>query len=1016
MNGRTQAYLDLAAMPQVGALLLDARPALVFRGDGSAVLWANASGVAFLGEPDLAALLARSFRRDAPLAVQLARLAKALPTDHDRLEILRFSFGVTQTAMPAACRRLELGAGARAVLLVGTAAGTRELLSTRAERLADIVAGSDSLAAVLDGDGRVLGASGGFEALEPASAALDALILEAGQAGRPVVRQSITIGSVSRNAGVARVGIGGEHLFLLIVGPERPAATTPIAATPVETEMAAETVAASPVAAPDVGPAGEESEPQETDAPEPAGGPIGVESPTRFLWQSDAAGCITFVSSELAKAVGEDNAPLPDETWKAMALRLGLDADGDLGEALTALATFTAVRLFWPLGDGDESVAVDLAGIPEFARDRTFRGYRGFGTIHPEVRRPRLRPATATETPPPAASGATATQPGPEASPAPPAPRTPVSDDLDDVARELIEGTPSHDAHAPAPTPPVAEEDRRTDVAAAAKSNVVHIAAPPTRILPRRLSGSEEEAFRRIAEALGARIVEAADAGAVAEASQSAAPPPVPDTTILDRLPVGVAIHRDGRTLYANRALLELLGYDDLAGLVAAGGASAVFPGDHGPRTATNGEAGTLDALRRDGRRVAVEARLHAVPWAGATAMMLSLVRAPTEPEPPAMPAPIVDEASAGRVRELETILDTATDGVVIIEDDGTIAGINRAAEALFGIETADVTGTAFTELLAEESRKAALDYIDGLSANGVASVLNDGREVIGKVPRGGLIPLFMTIGRLGESGKYCAVLRDITHWKNVEEELVAARRAAEAANAQKSEFLAKISHEIRTPLNAIIGFSEVMMEERFGPIGSERYRSYLRDIHLSGEHLMSLINDLLDLSKVEAGKLDLNFEAVSLNDVIRECVALMQPQANRERIIIRSSLSTSLPNVVADLRSLRQILLNLLSNAIKFTRSGGQVIVATALEDSGEVVVRIRDTGVGMTADDIDTAMKPFRQVATSGRPGEGTGLGLPLTKALVEANRASFAIDSVPNQGTLVRVTFPTTRVLAG
>ena len=206
------------------------------------------------------------------------------------------------------------------------------------------------------------------------------------------------------------------------------------------------------------------------------------------------------------------------------------------------------------------------------------------------------------------------------------------------------------------------------------------------------------------------------------------------------------------------------------------------------------------------------------------------------------------------------------------------------------------------------------------------------------------------------------------------------------------------------------------MMAERFGPVGNDRYKSYLRDIHLSGEHLMSLINDLLDLSKVEAGKLDLNFESVAVNATIQECVALMQPQANRERIIIRTSLSASLPNVVADLRSLRQILLNLLSNAIKFTKAGGQVIVATAMEDSGEVVVRIRDTGIGMSDKDIETAMKPFRQVATSGRMGEGTGLGLPLTKALVEANRAAFAIDSVPAQGTLVRITFPTTRVLAG
>jgi signal transduction histidine kinase len=287
---------------------------------------------------------------------------------------------------------------------------------------------------------------------------------------------------------------------------------------------------------------------------------------------------------------------------------------------------------------------------------------------------------------------------------------------------------------------------------------------------------------------------------------------------------------------------------------------------------------------------------------------------------------------------------------------------------------------------------------------------------VIGRVPNGGLIPLFMTMGRLSTSGKFCAVLRDITHWKRAEEELVSAKRAAEQANEQKSEFLAKVSHEIRTPLNAVIGFSEVMMEERFGPIGNERYRQYLRDIHLSGSHLMSLINDLLDLSKIEAGKVELSFESVRVNDIIQDCVALMQPQANRERIIIRTSLSAGVPNVVADPRSLRQIILNLLSNAIKFTKPGGQVIVSTAMEENGEVIIRVRDTGVGMSEKDVETALKPFRQVTTSDRTRfDGTGLGLPLTKALVEANRASFAIDSAVDQGTLVKITFPTTRVLA-
>jgi signal transduction histidine kinase len=205
------------------------------------------------------------------------------------------------------------------------------------------------------------------------------------------------------------------------------------------------------------------------------------------------------------------------------------------------------------------------------------------------------------------------------------------------------------------------------------------------------------------------------------------------------------------------------------------------------------------------------------------------------------------------------------------------------------------------------------------------------------------------------------------------------------------------------------------MMEERFGPIANERYRDYLKDIHVSGGHLLSLINDLLDLSKIEAGKLELTFSGVALNDLTQQCVAIMQPQANRERIIIRTSLSPTLPQVMADARSVRQIALNLLSNSIKFTAAGGQVIVSTALADNGEVMLRVRDTGIGMSEQDLIAALEPFRQLATSARPG-GTGLGLPLTKALAEANRASFRITSAPKEGTLVEIAFPADRVLAG
>lgn len=379
--------------------------------------------------------------------------------------------------------------------------------------------------------------------------------------------------------------------------------------------------------------------------------------------------------------------------------------------------------------------------------------------------------------------------------------------------------------------------------------------------------------------------------------------------------------------------------------------------------------------------------------------------------------SPSASSVAEAENRELRSILDTATDGVIVVGQDGMVLSVNRSAEALFGYDAHKLTGTSFLKLFAPESHQAALDYLEGLTRAGVASLLNDGREVIGRVREGGLIPLFMTMGRIeGSREKFCLVLRDMTAWKRAEEELVNAKRIAEKSSSAKSDFLAKISHEIRTPLNAIIGFSEVMIEERFGPIGTERYRDYLRDIQVSGQHLISLVNDLLDLSKIEAGKLDLSFASVRINELVQECVALMQPQANRERIIIRSSLAPALPPVVVDARSIRQIMLNLLSNSIKFTGPGGQVIVSTAFTERGEVVLRVRDTGSGMTEKEIETAMEPFRQLSTSDRWGSGgTGLGLPLTKALAEANRASFAIRSAGGAGTLVEITFPSTRVLA-
>ncbi|MET3580390.1 PAS domain S-box-containing protein [Mesorhizobium robiniae] len=493
-----------------------------------------------------------------------------------------------------------------------------------------------------------------------------------------------------------------------------------------------------------------------------------------------------------------------------------------------------------------------------------------------------------------------------------------------------------------------------------------------------------------------------------------------PDTSILGKLPVPLLIHSGDDLHYANEEFLSLTGYDTLDDLEDAGGLGALFADPYDD----NASDGTDHALRlktHDGQEFPIEAILRSVPWRGGKALMLVVRRSGDEAA--AVPQGVADDQTQpdiselkARIAEMRTIIDTATDGVVLIGRDGTIRSISRPAEALFGFDSDEVTGKPFFSLFAIESQRAARDYLDGLSEPGVASVLNDGREVIGREAQGRFIPLFMTIGRLPNDSGFCAVVRDITQWKRAEEDLTQARAVAERASSQKTEFLARISHEIRTPLNAIIGFSELMVDEKFGPVANDRYRDYLRDINRSGNHVLDLVNDLLDISKIEAGQQEMAYEAVSLNDTLAETVAMMQPQANRERVIIRSSFASRLPEVVADLRSVRQIALNILSNAIRYTQAGGQVIVSTAYEISGDVVMRVRDTGIGMSQSEIEQALKPFKQLNALKRGrGDGTGLGLPLTKAMVEANRARFTINSTPGEGTLVEVAFPSTRVLA-
>lgn len=249
--------------------------------------------------------------------------------------------------------------------------------------------------------------------------------------------------------------------------------------------------------------------------------------------------------------------------------------------------------------------------------------------------------------------------------------------------------------------------------------------------------------------------------------------------------------------------------------------------------------------------------------------------------------------------------------------------------------------------------------------------------------------------------------VHDQTSVKRVEAALRHAKETAVNASRAKSEFLANISHELRTPLNAVIGFSEVMIQEVFGPVGNERYRDYAGDIRQSGLHLLGVINDLLDYSKVEAGRLELHLEDISPAAILDKCTRMMRQRAEAENLTLVTDNGDAATSVVqGDDRKITQVVLNLLSNAIKFTPAGG--VIRLSIREAGDGVdIIVADSGIGMSAKDIDLALSPFGQVDSSfNREYAGTGLGLPLSKSLVELHGGTMMIDSAPGKGTTFTV----------
>jgi PAS domain S-box-containing protein len=963
--------------------------------------------------------------------LQIARIAATLPQGAGpRLERLRgFGAGLGRALM-CACSRVVLDDRTPAILVLGTElVGAGLPLAERVHRLCDGVDeplafftfGGEFMSATASGETRLLGLTS-FGAL-----GIDKLAGEAHVKGHASGQSHLGPMVLER--------IGSDAAAVLLASfPQSEPATTP---------------APAPIPSPKEDTADDGQRlPPATPMPPVAATPALPErrQPLRFVWQMSADGRLTIGTPEFATAIGPHAIATLGRPWREISSELQLDLDGQIERAIATRDTWSGITVSFPVDGTQEVLPVELSGLPAFDRERNFLGYRGFGICREATRLHELLQARQPRNIAPSTPAAVVDEKIEAKRDAG------IDQDTEDKITTEAEAAPEsmievakpdvgHDAKPPSdsevrPEPPAIREERPSLTVVPPVENVLPFRATTPPEKAPSLTPVERKAFRELASTLSQRLRDAQNSASrdITEFTPqkfeprepATEPVPVPPAAapttpalgsdqrpILDRLPIGVLAYRLDRLLYANRAFLDWTGYENINALTDAGGLDALFiePGPDAP--GQNGTK-TLSITTSRGSQVPIDARLFSTPWDGESALVLMLTGPGSEARNKPPEADKALGSAQTEIRELRSILDTATDGVVLLDREGGIVSINRGAEQLFGYQSRELSGLPFAGLFAPESQRAVFDELDRINRGATDTDEPHGMNLVGRGREQAAIPVFVATGAVTGTDKLCAVFRDLKPWKRTEEELVGAKEQAERASSAKSEFLAKISHEIRTPLNAIIGFSEVMMEERFGPVGNDRYKQYLKDIHTSGEHLISLLNDLLDLSKIEAGKLDLNFASIDLNELMQQCVALMQPQASRARIIIRTALSATLPQVLADARSVRQIALNLLSNSIKFTGPGGQVIVSTAQNDIGEVVLRIRDTGAGMSEKDIAIALEPFRQLATSPQSG-GTGLGLPLTKALAEANRATFSIKSSVNAGTLIEVAFPGTPMAA-
>jgi PAS domain S-box-containing protein len=376
----------------------------------------------------------------------------------------------------------------------------------------------------------------------------------------------------------------------------------------------------------------------------------------------------------------------------------------------------------------------------------------------------------------------------------------------------------------------------------------------------------------------------------------------------------------------------------------------------------------------------------------------------------------------------VQCVVEDSFHGILIADATGRIELFNGSAEKILGYAAADMIGQPVSRILPPLPQIDPL-YDDAASGSDADRTMVGPFEVETRRQDGARVPLELVVSRSlvrtggGKGRRAKSILehrvliytfRDITERRRTEEAQRQAMEEAVAANRAKTEFLANMSHELRTPLNAIIGFSEMLRQEMLGPLGHATYRAYCNDIYNSGAHLLEVINDVLDMSKIEAGEMKLHEERVDVAEVAQACTRLIHERAKKAKVSLSLDCATALPALRADARLVKQILLNLLSNSVKFTPEGGSVTVSAVPVD-GAVELAVADTGIGIAAENIERALTPFGQVDSRlARKYEGTGLGLPLVNAMANLHGATLRIDSAVGKGTTVVLRFPAARTI--